>query len=106
MTFKWSPKDPSDVSDYLFDWGSTNLDVTKRFLPAGETILTYTVTVATGLTKVSDSITLSAKGVTFRVSGGTAGSDYNVTCLINTSATETFEVTKPLLVRERISPTT
>jgi len=117
MTFKWSPKDPSDVADYLFDWGSTNLDVDKRFLAAGVTISTYTVTVETGLTKVSDALTLSSKGVTFRVSGGTAGHicvpgvnfptelagalGYAVTCIINTSDGQTFEATKILPVKER-----
>lgn len=120
-SFKWAPKDPADVSDYQFDWGSTNLDPLKRFLPDGVTISTYTVTVETGLTKVSDALTLSSKAVTFRVSGGTLGHvcvpdvtfpaelagelGYAVQCVINTSDGQTFEETKILRMKERISVT-
>jgi hypothetical protein len=105
MSTKWSPKDPDDVSDYLFDWGSTNItDPTQRFLADAETILTFTITPDTGITVISSAITSAGKAVTFRVSGGTAGDSYNIACLINTSAGETFEITKPLKVQERISP--
>lgn len=120
-TFKWDPKDPSDVADYQFDFGSTNLDPTKRFLAAGVTITSYTVTVETGLTKVSDALTLSSKAVTFRVSGGTLGHvcvpgvtfpasfagqlGYAVQCTIVTSDGQTFDESKIMRIKERISVT-
>lgn len=99
MTNKWDPKDPNDIADYWFDWGSTGIvDPTKRFLPEGETIADATVTVATGLTKVESDFT--DKTVRVRLSGGTAGS-YDIDCLITTSLGQEFESTKGLRVAER-----
>lgn len=94
MTTKWSPKDPADIADYKLDW--------SPFLANGETIATKTVTVEAGLTKVSDTITDSNTSVTIRLSGGTDGTDYDVTCLITTSMGQTFETTKPLKVKNRV----
>ena len=38
----WSPKDPADVASYCIDWSA--------FLPAGDTISTFTLTVPSDLT--------------------------------------------------------
>lgn len=103
MSIKWAPKDPDDIADYLFDWGSSNIVPVQQFLPAAETITTFTITIDPGLTLVSSALTYAAKAVTFRVSGGTAGTGYAVECVINTSAGQRFEVTKTLQVAERIS---
>lgn len=94
-------KDPSDVLDYKFDFaGVTNAadDASSNWLQAGETISSAVVTVATGLTKDSDSITDTNTSVTVWLSGGTSGTDYAVACKITSSAGRVLErsVTVPV----------
>jgi len=84
-------KDPSAVLDYVFDW--------TEWLASGETIATHTITVDTGLTK--DSSTESGGKVTVWLSGGTAGENYKVACLITTSAGRTDERTIWIKVTNR-----
>ena len=67
-------KDPDAVLDYGVDW--------SKWLAAGETILSHTITAETGITKDSDSEADGA--VTIWLSGGTAGERYNVACKIVT----------------------
>jgi hypothetical protein len=75
-TFEKFWKDPDAVLDYAVDWSG--------WVEVGETINSYTVTVTSGLTLVSDS---EAGGVvTAWLSGGTVGSAYTVTVHIITSA--------------------
>jgi hypothetical protein len=78
MSVQTFSKDPDDVLDYVFDW-STWL--------GADTIASDTVTVATGLTKDSDSNTTTA--VTVWLSGGTPGTSYKVTSKITTAAGRT-----------------
>lgn len=92
MAAKWSPKDPNDIADYWFDW--------TDFLPESEAITAATVTVPTGLTGVSNSF--EDKKVRVRLSGGTVDTSYDIDCLITTDAGQTFEITKTLLVKERV----
>lgn len=80
-------KDPSAILDWVFDWNDTD----DHWLASGETIATHTITVDTGLTK--DSSTESGGKVTVWLSGGTAGENYKVACLITTSAGRTDERT-------------
>ena len=68
-------KDPSAVLDYVFDW--------TEWLATGETIANYTITADTGITVDSDSE--SDGVVTVWLSGGTAGENYKVACLITTT---------------------
>lgn len=86
-------KDPADVLDYKFDWSA--------WLDDGETISSRTVTVASGLTKDSDSITDTSTSVTVWLSGGTAGTVYDVACLIATSANRTVERSIKIRVENR-----
>lgn len=83
-------KDPNAVKDYEFDW-SAWLD--------GDTIATSTWTVASGLTKDSDSHTDTVAKVW--LSGGTAGTSYTITNRITTVAGRTDDRTRNILVRER-----
>ena len=84
-------KDPSAILDYGFDWSD--------WLADGETISTVTITVASGLTKDSDS---ESDGiVTIWLSGGTAGSTYTVACKIVTSAGRTDERSMTIMVINR-----
>lgn len=84
-------KDPSAVLDYVFDW--------TEWLATGETITDHTITADTGIT-VDSSTELDGK-VTVWLSGGTAGINYKVACLITTSAGRTDERTIWIKVVER-----
>jgi hypothetical protein len=113
---KWDPKDPNDIADYWFDFGSDDLAAADRFLPDAETITAATVSIADDgdqpapvlpfdfLAIVSQSFT--TKKVRVRLSGGvpksaTEGNKYPVNCLITTNQTQQFEITKTLVVKER-----
>ena len=77
--------------DYVFDW--------TEWLATGETITDHTITADTGITV--DSSTESDGKVTVWLSGGTAGINYKVACLITTSAGRTDERTIWIKVVER-----
>ena len=84
-------KDPSAILDWAFDW--------TDWLAAAETITDHTITADTGLTV--DSSTEDAGVVTVWLSGGTAGENYKVACLITTSAGRTDERTIWIKVADR-----
>ena len=84
-------KDPSAILDWAFDW--------TDWLAAAETITDHTITADTGLTV--DSSTEDAGVVTVWLSGGTAGENYKVACLITTSAGRTDERTIWIKVTNR-----
>ena len=95
-------KDPQAVLDYKFDWKAlTNGSGDSDWLDTGETISSATVTVETGLTKDSDSITDTNTSVTVWLSGGTANSVYTVACRITTSDSRTDERTIRIRVAHR-----
>ena len=83
LTLQNPLKDPSAVLDYAFDW--------TEWLATGETITDHTITADTGITV--DSSTEDDGIVTVWLSGGTAGINYKVACLITTSAGRTDERT-------------
>ena len=91
LTLQNPLKDPSAVLDYVFDW--------TEWLATGETITDHTITADTGITV--DSSTESDGKVTVWLSGGTAGQNYKVACLITTSAGRTDERTIWIKVVER-----
>ena len=76
LTLQNPLKDPSAVLDYAFDW--------TEWLATGETITDHTITADTGITV--DSSTESDGTVTVWLSGGTAGENYKVACLVEKSA--------------------
>lgn len=81
-------KDPSAVLDYKFDWANTrNGGDVSDWLAVGETIVSAIVTVDSGITKDSDSLTDTNSSVTVFLSGGTAGVSYTVACRITTNST-------------------
>ena len=84
-------KDPNAVLDYAFDWSD--------WLATGETISSHVITAQTGITKDSDSE--SDGVVTVWLSGGTAGINYKVACLITTTAGRTDERTMWIKVTDR-----
>ena len=91
MVEKAFTKDPDAVLDYEFDWSD--------WLASGEAISSHTVTVASGLTKDSD--TESGGVVTIWLSGGTAGTTYTVACKIVTDGGRTDERTVEIRVTSR-----
>ena len=84
-------KDPNAVLDYVIDWSD--------WLGASETISSSAFTVATGLTKDSESDTDTTAIVW--LSGGTAGTDYLVTCRITTNQARTDDRSVTIRVRQR-----
>lgn len=101
-------KDPGADLDYKFDWrGLTNgtEGATSDWLAAGETISSFVITVASGLTEGSGA-KASAKSdsdtsVTVWLSAGAHGNDYSVACKITTSAGRTDERTMTIQCRDR-----
>lgn len=91
--FKFFVKDPADVVTYVVDWNEDS------FLGSDTITGTPEWTVPAGITKASQSNTATTASA--RLSGGTAGVDYEVACKITTVAGETFERTIRVQVRER-----
>ena len=91
LTLQNPLKDPSAVLDYVFDW--------TEWLATGETITDHTITADTGITV--DSSTEDDGKVTVWLSGGTAGINYKVACLITTTAGRTDERTLWIRVVDR-----
>lgn len=97
-------KDPAAVLDYKFDWkAATNgTDGAEGdWLASGETISSKTVAATTGLTVASSSITDTSTTVTVWLSGGTADTDYTLSCTIVTSAARTDKRSITVQVRSR-----
>lgn len=95
-------KDPDDVDTYKFDFKAlANGKGLTNFLATGETISTRTVTVDSGITKNSDSLTDTSTSITVTLSGGTNGADYVIACKITTSASRTIERSAIVKVRTR-----
>jgi methylglyoxal synthase len=74
-TFTAPPKDPQATLRHGINWGD--------WLQDGETITAQSMTAPTGIT--ADQVTQATGVVSYRISGGTAGTDYVVTCQITTS---------------------
>jgi len=100
-------KDPSDDLFYQFDFaqlengtGDSNwLDRTSSPL---ESISTFTISIdSPGLTIESSAKTHNNTVVTIRVSGGTGGTKYPITCKIVTTTSETKEITEIMAVMNR-----
>lgn len=106
------PKDPNSVEPYFFIWcdidGTNTGGATDDGELQGATISTYTVTVASGITKDSDNknavtirgVSYSANTVvTVWLSGGTDNTDYDISCRIVTSDSRTLDKTMTVPVR-------
>lgn len=90
---RWPDKDPAENLDFSMDW-TDQLTLT----PTPDTITAMAWTVPAGLTAGAQ---YHATGIaTTWLSGGTAGTDYAVTCRITTAAGRVIERNVRLLVRE------
>jgi hypothetical protein len=85
-------KDPDAVLDYKFDW--------SNWLESGEVIDSYVLTIPTGITKVSDSEDNTS--VTVWLSGGTAGTQYQIACKITTDSTPVARVDERTMLIDAI----
>lgn len=90
----WIEKDPNAVLDYAVDWGAP----LNSWL-AGETIASVAWTVPAGLTQGAASNTNTVAQV--RLSGGTVGQTYTVTCRITTSTGQIEDRSFRVVIRER-----
>lgn len=90
MSLKFPTKDPEAVLDYEVDW-SDWLDT--------DTIASSTWTVADGITKDSDSNTTTT--ATIWLSGGTAGTTYELLNHIVTNAGREDERTVKITVKQK-----
>lgn len=90
---RWPAKDPADNLDFSIDWTD------QLALPTTpDTISAVVWTVPAGLTAGNQS---HASGIaTTWLSGGTAGTEYVVTCRITTAAGRIIERSARLAVRE------
>jgi len=95
-------KDPDAILDYKFDWkAKTNLSGNTDWLESGETISSFTITAASGLTVDSSALSDTNTSVTVWLSGGTDGTTYDLACKIVTSLGRTDERTASISVEER-----
>jgi|SRR5581483_1902706 hypothetical protein len=95
-------KDPDAVLDYKFDWAPlTHGSGGSDWLAASEVITSFAVMADSGITVNSSSATDANTSVTVWLSGGTDGSDYNVTCHITTSLGRQDERSMSIVVRNR-----
>jgi len=87
MVEKCFPKDPDAVLDFGIDW--------TEWLEDNELITVHAITAEVGITVDSNSETDGV--VTIWLSGGTAGTAYNIACKITTDAGRTEE--RSILIR-------
>lgn len=90
MAQKYFVKDPSAVLDYKVDW-ATWLST--------DTIATVAWTVPTGITQTSTSNTTTT--ATIWLSGGTAGTTYEIVCRITTAGGRTDDRTIGIRVEDQ-----
>ena len=97
-TVKWVHKDPQDITVRGIDGWRDHLD-----LPDGETINNPPAWSATpaGLTLNGSAYDAGDDKASVRVSGGTAGTTYIVTCHVVTSDGQEFDRSAELYVRDR-----
>lgn len=91
MTDNVFTKDPHATLDYGFNWSD--------WLETGESISSYTITSACGITKASDSNTSAS--VIVWLSGGAVGTRYDVACKITTNKNRIDERTIKIDVKNR-----
>lgn len=110
----WPTHDPDEVRPYLVVWcdrtGLNDGSALDRGALQGATISSYTVTVPDGLTLDSDTdAAVVVGGVSYAIhtviqawiSGGTAGTTYEIVCQVVTSDGRTLEQTIYLPVAEK-----
>ena len=95
-------KDPGDTEDYIIDLAPKTNGRPKGtdYLAAGETIDSVVVTADTGITADAGTLTDTNTSVTVRVSGGTAGEEYDIVVASTLSTGRIKERTITVLVEQ------
>jgi hypothetical protein len=91
MALKWPNKDPDEVLDYLIDWAAR--------MAEGDTIVTSTWIVPSGIIKDSDSFGDDTTTAWF--SGGTIGTKYSITNRVVTAEARTMDQTVTLTIKAK-----
>lgn len=86
----WPFKDPNEVLDYEIDWSARI---------GGDAISSVTWTVPSGITKDRDAV--SGDIAAIWLSGGTAGTSYDIGCRVVTTGGRTYDETVTLSVSNR-----
>lgn len=96
---KWV-KDPSANLYYIFDFAqNTNKNgYDGDYLQTGEELSSATILTDDGISASDVSIIKANTQVQFYLTGGTAGSEYNVTCRITTTNNNIDEYTKTIKI--------
>lgn len=101
MAYKWPDLDPNEIQAYSVDW--------SRFLNTGDTISSVawlvngTITPSYGIT---DNLTLvqptnTTTVATVRITGGTVGQRYKISCRVTTADGLIYERSINLTIREQ-----
>ncbi|MEL6486256.1 MAG: hypothetical protein AAFQ13_03810 [Pseudomonadota bacterium] len=90
-SFRAPVKDPQASLRHSFDW--------SNWLAGDETITAVNVTATAGITV--NQVTQQSGVVSYTISGGTAGSNYALTCEITTSNGQIDQRSVEYMVRER-----
>lgn len=95
---KWKNKDPQDIAVYGLDGWRRHLDLAEGVTITGTP--TWSVT-PSGLTLGAAAWDATAEKASVRVSGGTSGTTYVVTCHVVTSDGQEFDRSAELFVGDR-----
>ena len=82
-------KDPDETLDFIVDFApltNSRANAESDWLASGDTISSHVVTVASGLTLSTSTITNSSTSVTLWLTGGTEGAKYPVEVDVTTAA--------------------
>jgi len=94
MFNSFAPKDPNAVEPFTWDWSEVMAETSTA-----DTIATSAFTVPTGITADSDSNTTTTTTVV--LSGGTAGTAYEILNRITTANSRTLDKTFIVLVAQQ-----
>lgn len=101
MAYKWPDLDPNEIQAYSVDW--------SRFLNTGDTISSVAWLVngtITGSYEITDNLTLvqptnTTTVATVRITGGTVGQRYKISCRVTTADGLIYERSINLTIREQ-----
>ena len=101
MAYKWPDLDPNEIQAYSVDW--------SRFLNTGDTISSVAWLVngtVTGSYEITDNLTLvqptnTTTVATVRITGGTVGQRYKISCRVTTADGLIYERSINLTIREQ-----
>lgn len=83
---QWVEKTVAGLLDFSFDWaGEDHGTWSENWLQPGEIIVDHTITVPTGITLVSSSLTIDKKAILVWLTGGSDCTSYDVVGHIATS---------------------